>query len=64
MYLFTEKGLRGGISYIANRQTEANNKYMENYDPTKPSKYIEYLDKNNCYGQAMSGYLLMVDLSG
>ena len=57
MYLFTEKGLRGGISYIAKRYSEANNKYMKNYDPTKPSKYIEYLDKNNLYKWAMSCYL-------
>ena len=57
MYLFTEKGLRGGISYIAKRYSEANNKYIKSYDPTKPSKYIEYLDKNNFYGWAMSGYL-------
>ena len=57
MYLFIEKGLRGGISYIAKRYNEANSKYMKNYDPTKLSKYIEYLDKNNLYGWAMSGYL-------
>ena len=57
MYLFIEKGLRGGISYIAKRYSEANNKYMKNYDPTKPSKYISYLDMNNLYGWAMSGYL-------
>ena len=57
MYLFIEKGLRGGISYIAKRCSEANNKYMKNSDPTKPSKYIEYLDKNNLYDWAMSGYL-------
>ena len=56
-YLFIENGLRGGISYTAKRYSEANNKYMKNYDPTKPSKYIEYLDKNNLYGWAMSGYL-------
>ena len=49
-YLFIEKGLRGGISYIAKRYSEANNKYMKNYDPTKPSGFKEYLDKNNLYG--------------
>ena len=36
IYLFTEKGLRGGISYIAKRYSQANNKYIKNYDPTKP----------------------------
>ena len=40
MYLFIEKGLRRGISYIAKRYAKANNKYMKDYDPTKPSKYI------------------------
>ena len=28
---------------------------MQDYDPTKPSKYISYLDMN-LYGWAMSGY--------
>ena len=36
MYLFIEKGLRGGISYICKKYSEANNKYVKNYDPTKP----------------------------
>ena len=57
MYLFIENGLRGGISYIAKRYSEANIEYMKNYDPKKPSKYIFYLDMNNLYGWAMSGYL-------
>ena len=57
IYLLIEKRLRGGISYIDKRYSKANNKYMLNYDPTKPSKYIEYLDENNLCGWAMSGYL-------
>ena len=47
MYLFLEKGLRGKISCIRKRYAKANNKYMENYDPKKPSKFITYLDMNN-----------------
>ena len=35
-YLFIEKGLRGGISYIAKRNTKANNNYLNDYDPKKP----------------------------
>lgn len=54
MFQFIEKGLRGGISYIANRHGEANNEYMSSYDSSKPSKYIMYLVANNLYGWAMS----------
>ena len=52
MYLFIEKGLRRGISYIAKRYSKANNKYMKN-----PSKFITYFDMNNLYGWAMSSCL-------
>ena len=55
--LFIKKGLRGGISYIAKRHAKANNKYMNDFDPKKPSKFITYLDLNNLYGWAMSEYL-------
>ena len=40
MYLFIEKGLKGRISYTAKRHSKANNKYIKNYDSTKPSEYI------------------------
>ena len=39
-YSFIEKGLRGGISYIAKRYAKANNIYMNDYDPTKVNIYI------------------------
>ena len=38
-YLFIEKRLRGGISYITKRYAKANNKYMDDYDPKKPSTF-------------------------
>ena len=56
-YLFIEKGLRGGISYIAKRYAKANNKYMNDCDPKKQSTFISYLDMNNLYGWALSEYL-------
>ena len=37
MYLFIEKGMRGGISYIAKRFCKANYKYMKYYDKYKES---------------------------
>ena len=57
MYLFIEKGLRGGSSYIAKRYDEPNNKYIKNYDPTKLSEFISDLDMNNLCSLGMSRYL-------
>ena len=64
MYIFFEKGMRGGFSYISrggfsyisNRYSKANNKYLKSYDPTQELKHI-YLDTNNLNGYAMSKFL-------
>ena len=56
-YIFIEKGMRGGISYINKRCSKANNEYCADYDSKKPKKNITYLDMNNLNGYAMSQYL-------
>ena len=55
--LFIEKGLRGGTSTITQRHAVANNPLVPNYDPSKESNYIIYLDCNNLYGHSQSQYL-------
>ena len=57
MYLFFEKGMAGRVSYVSNRYSKANNKYLKTYDPNQESKHIIYLDANSLYGYAMSKFL-------
>ena len=54
MFIFIEKGMRSGVSYISNRYSKVNYKYFISYY----SKQIIYLDENNFYGYAMSKFLL------
>ena len=44
MYILFEKGTSGGISYMSNRYSKANNKYLKSYDSKQESKHIIYLD--------------------
>ena len=54
MLLMVEKGIRGGICHSIHRYAKANNKYMQNYNKSEESSYIQYLDANNLYGWEMS----------
>ena len=58
MLLMFERGIRGGITQSVHRWAQANNPYMSSeYDSSKPTRYLQYLDTNNLYGWAMSQLL-------
>ena len=40
IYIFFEKGMRGGVSDISYRDIKANNNYLKPYDPKQKSKHI------------------------
>ena len=55
MLLMFERGIRGGITQSVHRWAAANNPYMgSEYDPSRPTKYLQYLEANSLYGWAMS----------
>ena len=54
MLLISKKLIRGGICEAITQYKKPNNKYMKNYDKSKPSSYLMYVDANNLYGYAMS----------
>jgi hypothetical protein len=54
VYMF-ENGIRGGFSgVLGKRYVKANNKYLQDYDPNKPSNYLLYVDCTNLYGYSMT----------
>ena len=57
MYIFIEKVMRVGISYIPNRFSQASNKYLKSFVLRQELKQIIYLGVNNLYGFAMSKFL-------
>ena len=70
MLLMIEERIRGSVCLAVHRYAKANSKYMKNYDKSKESSYIQYLDANNLYGAAMSeklpinGFKWVNDISG
>lgn len=60
MYLYIESAVRGGLVTCNLRHAVANNSELENpndYDPSKPTSHIIYLDATNLYGYVMCKYL-------
>ena len=49
-----ECNVRGGLTQCVTRHVVANNKYLTDFDATKPSNYLTYLDANQLYPYAMS----------
>ena len=55
MLLMFERGIGGGITQSVHRWAAANDPYMgSDYNKSKPTKYLQYLDANSLYGWAMS----------
>ena len=53
-YLFINSSIKGGVTQICKKYSEANNKYMKkNFNPSLPSKYLWYIDANSMYAGAM-----------
>ena len=42
-----ESGMRGSVCHVICSYAEANSKYMNNYDKSKESSFLSYLDANN-----------------
>ena len=64
MYIFFEKGMRDGVSYISNRYSKANNKHLKSYDPKQePKHYILRHKKFTWLWQVSSHKRLQMDRS-
>jgi len=53
MFRLYDGGIRGGICVTSKRHAVANNPKCPNYDPSKPTTWLPYLDCVNLYGAAM-----------
>ena len=47
MYQFSEKQIRGGISFVGAREGRANLPHRSDYRPNEPARYLQYYDMTN-----------------
>jgi len=52
MYRFVQSSIRGGLVQYCHRYTKANNKYLSDYDSSKESSFLMYVNANSLYGWA------------
>jgi len=58
MYRFIQSSIGGGLVQCCYRYTKAYNKYLSDYDSSKESSFLMYMDANNLYGWAMTRQLV------
>ena len=69
MLLDYEIGVRGGITRVLRHYTESNNKYINDYDKSKESTYVLFLDFSNQFWYSLTkkrpygGQELLKDIS-
>ena len=54
IYVMLEAGIRGGLSYVAQRHAKANFPEMPDYRPDLPTSHVLYLDCNSLYTTCQS----------
>ena len=57
IYSMLESNCRGGICQVSKRYGQANNPYVEGYDPTRETNYLIQVDANNLYGLSLASPL-------
>jgi len=64
LFFFFETAIRGGICFSGSKKYfRANNSYLPDYDPRKPSTFGFYIDCNSLYSRAMMEMLPISDFS-
>jgi len=61
MYLMIESGIRGGLSYVAQRYARANEATLPDYDAEQPTSHLTYFDCNSLYGTCQTQALPVGD---